>query len=136
MRAAEPFPLRTEIQLPAMNKPLLGLVLGTILGVFDGLTAWFTPEVRDKLLEIVLGSTLKGLVTGVLIGVIARKLNSVPLGSLIGLAIGLFFAYWVAAMPDENGRHYYWEIMVPGSIVGLIVGFATQKYGRPPAPSV
>jgi multisubunit Na+/H+ antiporter MnhE subunit len=26
---------------------------------------------------------------------------------------------------------YYFQIMLPGSIVGLIVGFATQKYGRP-----
>jgi len=25
---------------------------------------------------------------------------------------------------------YYFEIMLPGSIVGLIVGYATQKYPR------
>ena len=29
-----------------MNKIVLGLVLGGILGIFDGLTAWFTPEAR------------------------------------------------------------------------------------------
>ena len=33
-----------------MSKPLFGLVLGGILGIFDGLTAWFTPSVRDQLL--------------------------------------------------------------------------------------
>lgn len=119
-----------------MSKPLLGLVLGSILGVFDGLTAWFTPEVRDQLLGIVLGSTMKGLITGVLMGVIARKLSSVPLGSLIGLGLGLLLAFAVALFPDENGKHYYWEIMIPGAIVGLIVGFATQKYGRRPAAAV
>lgn len=27
---------------------------------------------------------------------------------------------------------YYFAIMLPGSMVGLIVGFATQKYGRVP----
>jgi hypothetical protein len=34
-------------------------VLGAILGVIDGLTAWFTPAVRDQLAGIVFGSTLK-----------------------------------------------------------------------------
>jgi hypothetical protein len=33
-------------------------------------------------------------------------------------------------MPSETGQHYYFEIMLPGAILGLIVGFATQKYGR------
>jgi len=51
-----------------MSKPLYGLVLGGILGIFDGLTAWFTPEVRSALLGIVVGSTVKGLVAGVAIG--------------------------------------------------------------------
>jgi len=30
---------------------------------------------------------------------------------------------------------YYFEIIVPGTIVGLIVGFATQKYGTVPQTS-
>ncbi|MFN7998061.1 MAG: hypothetical protein U0Q18_30855 [Bryobacteraceae bacterium] len=46
-----------------MNKPLFGLVLGGILGIFDGLTAWFTPEARPQIVTIVIGSTVKGLVT-------------------------------------------------------------------------
>ena len=28
---------------------------------------------------------------------------------------------------------HYFAIMLPGSMVGLIVGFATQKYGKAPA---
>ena len=43
-----------------MNKPVFGLVLGAGLGVFDGLTAWFTPAVRPFLMGIVIGSTFKG----------------------------------------------------------------------------
>ena len=31
-------------------------------------------------------------------------------------------------MPGESGKHYYFEIMLPGAIVGAIVGYATQKY--------
>ena len=59
-----------------MNKPLLGLLLGGVLGVFDGLTAWFTPAARSQMVQIVFGSTVKGLIAGILIGYFARKVNS------------------------------------------------------------
>jgi hypothetical protein len=116
-----------------MSKPVLGLVLGGVLGIFDGLTAWFTPAVRDQLVGIVIGSTVKGLIAGILIGWFAKKFNSLPLGIVFGLGVGLLLAFAVAAMPSETGQHYYFEIMLPGAILGLIVGFATQKYGRPSA---
>ena len=115
-----------------MNKVVLGLVVGGILGIFDGLTAWFTPAVRAQMAGIVIGSTFKGLIAGVLIGYFARKVNSLWLGILFGLGIGLLLAYAVAAMPQPTGEHYYFEIMVPGGIVGMIVGYATQRYGRAP----
>jgi hypothetical protein len=111
-----------------MAKPVFGLLLGGILGIFDGLTAWFTPEVRDQMLMIVVGSTVKGLIAGLAIGFFANKVHSLPLGILFGLGVGLLLAYLVAAMPQPNGQHYYFEIMLPGAIVGAIVGYATQKY--------
>ena len=114
-----------------MSKPVLGLVLGGVLGVFDGLTAWFEPAVRDQLAGIVVASTVKGLIAGILIGFFAKKFNSLPLGIVVGLAIGLLLAFAVAAIPGDNGEHYYFQIMLPGSILGMVVGFATQKYGRP-----
>ena len=113
-----------------MNKPLFGILIGSALGTLDGLTAWFTPAVRDYMLTIVIGSTFKGLVTGVCMGLFARKVRSVPLGVVLGLALGLGLAYLVASQPTD-GKYYYWEIMIPGAIVGTIVGFATQRYGRP-----
>lgn len=94
-----------------MNKVVLGLLVGGILGIFDGLSAWFTPAVRAQLLGIVIGSTVKGLIAGILIGYFAKKVNSLPLGLLFGLGIGLLLAYAVAAMPDPSGKHYYFEIM-------------------------
>lgn len=119
-----------------MNKPLLGIVLGGVLGIFDGLTALFTPEAAPQIVGIVIGSTFKGIVAGVLAGFFARKVNSLPLGIVFGTAVGLFLAYLVAMNPDPvTGKHYYFEIMLPGSIVGLIVGYATQRYGRGPAPA-
>src|ERR1700730_13844815 len=113
-----------------MNKVVLGLLVGGCLGIFDGLTAWFTPAVRAQLVTMVIGSTVKGLIAGILIGYFAKKVNSLPLGLLFGLTVGLLLAYAVAAMPDPTGKHYYFEIMLPGGIVGMIVGYATQRFGQ------
>lgn len=113
-----------------MNKAVLGLALGGVLGIFDGLTAWFTPAVRDQLAGIVVGSTFKGVLTGVITGAVARKVHSLPIGIGVGLAVGLTLSYLVAAMPNPGGQHYYFEIMLPGSLLGAIVGFATQRYPK------
>ena len=57
-------------------------------------------------------------------------MNSLPLGIIFGLAIGLLLAFGVAAIPNPGGKHYYFEIMLPGGIVGMIVGYATQRFGQ------
>jgi hypothetical protein len=112
-----------------MNKPVLGLVLGGILGIFDGLTAWFTPAVRSQMMGIVIGSTVKGLISGILIGYFAHKVHSLALGIVVGLGVGLFLAYIVCVM-QPGPDHYYFEIMLPGAIVGTIIGYATQRFGQ------
>ena len=112
-----------------MSKPVLGLVLGGVLGILDGLTAFFEPAVANQMLGIVIGSTGKGLIAGILIGFFAKKVNSLPLGIVFGLAVGFLLAFAVAAMQPE-GKHYYFQIILPGSILGIIVGFATQRYGK------
>lgn len=112
-----------------MNKPLLGLVLGGVLGIFDGLTALLSaPETAPMIMSIVIGSTIKGLIVGILVGWFARKVSSLPLGILAGFGVGLVFAFLVAFMQ----KGYYWQIMLPGSALGIIVGYATQKYGKAP----
>src|SRR6185436_9462906 len=120
-------PLKGEM---LMSKPLIGVILGAVLGAIDGLTAWFTPAVRDQLGGIVIGSTLKGIIAGVAIGFFAKKFHSLPLGIVFGLLVGAILAYLVALM--QGG--YYLEIILPGTLVGLIVGFATQKYGKEAKP--
>ena len=115
-----------------MNKAVLGLVLGGVLGALDGLSALVSaPEVAPQIMGIVIGSTVKGLVAGILIGLFARKVNNLQKGVLFGGFIGLLLAFLIAMMPNPDGSHYWLEIMLPGTIVGLIVGYATQKYGRP-----
>lgn len=114
-----------------MSKPVLGLILGGILGAFDGLTALLSaPEVADQITGIVIGSTFKGLLGGIITGYFARKVTSLPAGLIFGGAVGLVLAFIIAAFPQPDGTHYWWEIMLPGTIVGLIVGYATQMYGR------
>jgi mannose/fructose/N-acetylgalactosamine-specific phosphotransferase system component IIC len=113
-----------------MKKPVLGLLLGAVLGAFDGLTALATPEVASEIVGIVIGSTIKGLVVGSLVGWYAYRVQSLSKGLLVGFVIAAFFAFLVASMPQPNGHHYWVEIMLPGSIVGLIVGYATQKFGQ------
>ena len=117
-----------------MPKPVLGLILGAVLGFLDGCSAYLYPypDVREAIVGIVIGSTVKGLITGLVAGFAATKLRSLPAGIAIGLAVGLALSYAVAAMPSASGQHYYWEIMLPGAILGAIAGFATQRYGRTP----
>ena len=114
-----------------MNKPVLGLVAGGVLGIIDGLTALISaPEVAPQITTIVLGSMGKGLVAGILIGWFAKKVNNLPLGILAGLTIGALFALPFAMGTDPTtGQKYFWEILIPGSMVGLVVGYLTQRYG-------
>lgn len=122
-----------------MKKPVLGLIAGGLLGIADGLTALISaPETAPGIMTIVLGSMGKGLVAGVLIGWFARKVNNLMLGVVFGLVVGALIALPIALSRDPvTGQQYFWEILIPGSMVGLIVGFLTQRYGQRPtaAPS-
>jgi hypothetical protein len=112
-----------------MRKPLVGALVGGGLGVLDGLSAWFSPEARTMMVAIVVGSTIKGLVTGLLCGYVARRWRSLWLGISAGLLTGLVLSTFAAmGQPD-----HYWEIVLPGMLLGAIVGFVTQRY--PPTPS-
>src|SRR5215211_4283422 len=113
-----------------MKKPVFGLLLGGILGIFDGLSALISaPETAPEILGIVIGSTVKGLIAGVVIGFTSTRLKSLPLGVVFGTVVGLLLAWPIAILNAKAGHDYYWQIMLPGAILGAIVGFATQRYG-------
>jgi F0F1-type ATP synthase assembly protein I len=112
-----------------MNKILVGVAFGLILGALDGATAWFTPEVRSQMTGILIGSSIKGMLVGVLSGWYARKVQSTSKGILVGSVLGLFFAAIIAGL---QGNHYL-EILLPGFVVGAIIGFLTQRMGTPVA---
>ncbi len=107
-----------------MKNVIFATLLGGFLGIFDGLTSLFTPEVRDQIASIVVGSTFKGLVAGALIGLFARRVHSLMWVLVFGVLVSGFFAYLVAAMQGK----YYLQIITPGALVGLIVGYATYHY--------
>jgi hypothetical protein len=113
-----------------MNKVVVGLLLGLVLGAIDGASAWFYPEVRSMMASIMVGSSIKGLIVGLLTGWFARKVHSTGWGIAAGAFFGLLFAFLVAAMGDPNGQHHYMEIMLPGFVVGAIIGFVTQRVGN------
>lgn len=121
-----------------MNKPMLGLLLGGVLGIFDGFSALVSapddPAVKAGIAGIVIGSTIKGIVTGGLIGWYATRTRSLPTGIVFGLAVGLALAYLVCLLQKMGGQNpYYWQIMLPGAILGVLVGYATMTFGGRPA---
>lgn len=121
-----------------MNKPLLGLTTGAALGVLDGLSSLVSaPEVAPDIAMIVVGSCGKGLVAGLVIGFFARKVSNLAAGLLFGVAMSALVTWPIAIAPNprNNNEPYFWEIIIPGMLVGLIVGFVTQRYGTRPAPA-
>ncbi|HSA93294.1 MAG TPA: hypothetical protein VLE48_09810 [Terriglobales bacterium] len=109
-----------------MPRPLLGLLLGGALGLMDGLSGYLYPELAPIMTTVILYSTLKGFVSGTIIGLVARKVNSLPLGIVSGLTVGVLCSYVVTMTADAK---LFWDIMLPGALLGLIVGFATQRFG-------
>jgi hypothetical protein len=82
------------------------------------------------IVQIVCGSVVKGLVTGLVMGLLARKTRSLPLGLAGGAAVGLLLSFGAAASSsDATGDHHYLQIMLPGAVLGLVVGYATQRFG-------
>jgi hypothetical protein len=114
-----------------MNKIMVGLIFGIVLGAVDGATALFYPETRPLIAGIMVGSSFKGMLVGLLSGWFARKVQSTGWGIVVGSVLGLLFAFIIAVMDASKGKPHYLEIMLPGFIVGAIVGFLTQKMGTP-----
>lgn len=109
-----------------MGKPMIGVVVGALLGALDGMSAWFSPDARPIIVMIVVGSTIKGVITGLLAGLIARWRQSTMIGIGAGVAIGFVLSH-LAAMGQPD---HYLEIVLPGRLVGAIVGFVTQRYPK------
>ena len=106
-----------------MNPTKVGILTGGVLGVLDGLSAWFYPEARPMIATIVVGSTIKGILTGLAAALVARWRKSLAVGLLAGAIVG-FVLSTIAALGQPD---HYWAIVLPGMLVGIITGAATQR---------
>ena len=89
-----------------MKKIGFAVLIGAILGAFDGLTAWFTPAVRDQIGTIVMLSSLKSVFAGLLIGVFAYFVEKRVAIAIFGLIVGLALAYLVATAKGADTGAY------------------------------
>jgi len=113
----------------AVTKPMLGLAVGGTLGLLDGLSGFLEPSLAPAMTSVITFSLLKGLVAGITIGYFSKKVHSMALGILAGLAIAAVLSLLVIL---RAGMALFWDIMLPGMLLGIIVGFATQRFGKQP----
>ena len=110
----------------SLSKPVLGLITGATLGLLDGLSGFLEPSLAPVMTSVITFSMLKGLVSGLAIGFFSQRIHSMPLGLFAGIVIAAILSLLVVL---KAGMGLFWDIMLPGMLVGLIVGFATQKFG-------
>jgi hypothetical protein len=108
---------------------MLGLLVGGTLGLMDGLSGFLYPALAPMMTSVITFSLLKGLVAGIVIGYVAQRLHSMLLGIFAGVAIAGALSLLVIL---RAGMALFWDILLPGMLLGVIVGFATQRFGGKP----
>jgi hypothetical protein len=124
--------LSSEVAM-SFTKPMLGLVLGGTLGLLDGLSGFFEPSLAPVMGSVITFSLLKGLLAGVATGYVSQRVHSMLLGILAGIGIAGALSLLVIL---HAGMALFLDIMIPGLLLGLIVGFATQRFGQSGTSSI
>jgi|SRR5271170_43874 len=117
---------RAEENTMSLTKPMLGLAVGGTLGLLDGLSGFLEPSLAPLMSSVITFSLLKGLAAGVAIGCVSQKVHSLLVGILAGAVIAAALSFLVIL---RAGMSLFWDIMLPGMLLGIIVGFCTQKFG-------
>ena len=105
-----------------LSKPMLGLAVGGTLGLLDGLSGFLEPSLAPVMGSVITFSLLKGLLAGIATGYVAERLHSV--------AVGILAAVLSLLLVLRAGMALFWDILLPGMLLGAIVGFATQRFGK------
>jgi hypothetical protein len=125
---------RAQRNTMSLTKPMLGLAVGGTLGLLDGLSGFLEPSLAPVMGSVITFSLLKGLVAGVAIGYVSQRFHSMLVGILAGIGIASALSLLVVL---DAGMALFLDIMLPGMLLGVVVGFTTQKFGRqaetPPA---
>jgi hypothetical protein len=111
----------------SLTKPMLGLAVGGTLGLLDGLSGFLEPSLAPMMSSVITFSLLKGLVAGIAIGYVSQRYHSMLVGILAGIAIAAALSLLVIM---RAGMALFWDIMLPGMLLGVVVGFTTQKFGK------
>jgi hypothetical protein len=111
----------------SLTKPVLGLAVGGTLGLLDGLSGFLEPSLAPVMTSVITFSLLKGLVSGAAIGYVSQRFHSMLVGILAGIGIAAALSLLVIL---RAGMALFWDIMLPGMLLGIVVGFATQKFGK------
>jgi hypothetical protein len=123
---------RTQGDAMSLTKPILGLAVGGTLGLLDGLSGFLEPSLAPFMSSVITFSLLKGLLSGIAIGYVSQRLHSMALAILAGLGIAAALSLIVIL---HAGMALFWDIMLPGMLLGVVVGFTTQRFGKPPESS-
>jgi hypothetical protein len=115
----------------SLTKPVLGLAVGGTLGLLDGLSGFFEPSLAPVMGSVITFSLLKGLAAGLATGYVSQRFHSMTVGILAGMGIAAALSLLVIL---HAGMALFWDILLPGMLLGVIVGFATQRFGRPANP--
>jgi len=116
----------------SLTKPVLGLALGGTLGLLDGLSGFLEPSLAPVMGSVITFSLLKGLVAGVAIGYFSQRVHSMLRGIVAGIGIAAALSLLVVL---HAGMGLFLDIVLPGMLLGGIVGFATQRFGRAAGPA-
>ena|SRR5689334_8016026 len=111
-----------------LSKPMLGLAVGGFVGLLDGLSGFFEPSLATVMGSVITFSLLKGLLAGIATGYVSQRVHSMLVGILAGIGIAAALSLLVIL---HAGLALFWDILLPGMLLGAIVGFATQRFGRP-----
>jgi hypothetical protein len=114
-------------ELTNLTKPALRLAVGGFLGLLDGLSGFFEPSLAPVMGSVITFSLLKGLLAGIATGYVSQRVGSLSLGILAGIAIAAVLSLLVIF---HAGMGLFWDIMLPGMLLGGIVGFTTQRFGK------
>src|SRR5260370_36823003 len=109
-----------------LTKPVLGLAVGGTLGLLDGLSGFFELSLAPFIGSVITFSLVKGLVAGIATGYVSQRVHSMLLGIIAGIGIVAGLSLLVIL---RAGMALFWDILLPGMLLGAIVGFATQRFG-------
>jgi hypothetical protein len=122
----------SQEKVMSLTKPVLGLALGGTLGLLDGLSGFFEPSLAPVMGSVITFSLLKGLLAGLATGYVSQRSRSMTVGIVAGTAIAAALSLLVIL---HAGMALFWDILLPGMLLGAIVGFATQRFGKAVNPA-